>query len=142
MEYKLSKCCNPISGDDVFGFLTINEGIKVHRVDCPNALRLQSNYAYRILKARCVSSDRRDFRAILTITGIDRSGLVNELTRIISNMMKVNIKSINISGNDGIFEGTITVEVHDTHHLEQLIERIKKIDGVRKVTRSLKKERS
>jgi len=142
LEYKLSKCCNPISGDDVFGFLTINQGIKVHRVDCPNALRLQSNYAYRILKARWVSSDRRDFRAILTITGIDRSGLVNELTRIISNMMKVNIKSINISGNDGIFDGTITVEVHDTHHLEQLIERIKKIDGVRNVTRSLKKERS
>jgi guanosine-3',5'-bis(diphosphate) 3'-pyrophosphohydrolase len=142
LQYKLSKCCNPIAGDDVFGFLTINEGIKVHRVDCPNALRLQSNYAYRIIKARWVSSDRRDFLAILTIKGIDRSGLVNELTRVISNMMKVNIKSINISGNDGIFSGNITVAVHDTHHLEQLIEKVRKIDGVRIVSRSLKKERS
>jgi len=139
LEYKLSKCCDPISGDDVFGFLTINEGIKVHRLDCPNAIRLQSNYAYRILKARWVSSDRRDFLAILTIKGIDRAGLVNELTKIISNTMKVNIRSLNISGVDGVFDGNITVVIHDTHHLEQLIERIKRIDGVTDIKRSLKK---
>ena len=142
LEYKLSRCCNPIAGDNVFGFLTVSEGIKLHRTDCPNALRLQSNYAYRIIKARWVSSDRRDFLAILTIKGIDRSGLINELTRIISNTMKVNIKTINISGNDGIFDGTITVEVHDAHHLEQLIERIRKINGVKSVSRILKKERA
>jgi GTP pyrophosphokinase len=139
LDYKLAKCCNPIPGDHVFGFITINEGIKVHRVDCPNAVRLQSNYAYRIIKARWVPTDRTNFVSILVIKGFDRSGIVNELTRIISNDMKVNIKSINISGTDGYFEGIITVVVYDKSHLDELIQNIREIEEIQSVERKYKK---
>lgn len=139
LQYKLSKCCNPIPGDPVFGFVTINEGIKVHRTDCPNALRLQSNYAYRIINARWVSDKRTNFVSILVIKGFDRSGIVNELTRIISTDMKVNIRSINISSSDGYFEGLITVVVHDKAHLDRLIANIKKIEEIQSVERQYTK---
>lgn len=135
LDYKLSNCCNPIPGDDVFGFITINEGIKVHKKDCPNAIRLQSNFAYRIIQAKWIDSSQEEFKATLKITGMDSLGLTNELTKVISNNMHVNIQSISLSGNAGIFNGQITVVVQNNSILKKLIENIKKIDGIDKVTR-------
>ncbi len=135
LDYKLATCCNPISGDDVFGFLTINEGIKVHKKDCPNAISMQSNYAYRVMQAKWIDSSQEDFRAILKITGMDTMGLTNELTKVISNQMHVNIQNISLSGDAGIFNGQITVLVQNNTILKKLIDNIKKVDGIDKVTR-------
>ena len=135
IDYKLSPCCNPIPGDDVFGFITINEGIKIHRVNCPNAIQLMSNYAYRIVKARWTNQERISFLAGMKITGIDELGLVNNITKIISDELNVNMRSISFDTNDGIFEGTIMVFVHDTHHLTELMKKLKKVNGVLTVTR-------
>lgn len=135
LDYKLSSCCNPIAGDPVFGFITINEGIKVHKRDCPNAISMQSNYAYRIIQAKWIDSSQQEFKAILEITGMDSLGLTNELTRVISNNMHVNIQSISLSGDAGIFNGTLTVVVPNNTILKKLIDNIKKIDGVDRVTR-------
>jgi GTP diphosphokinase / guanosine-3',5'-bis(diphosphate) 3'-diphosphatase len=135
LDYKLSTCCNPIPGDPVFGFLTINEGIKVHKRDCPNAISMQSNYAYRIMQAKWIDSSQQEFKAILDITGMDSIGLTNELTRVISNNMHVNIQSIALSGEAGIFKGTVAVIVPNNTILRKLIDNIKKIDGVDKIAR-------
>jgi GTP pyrophosphokinase len=135
LDYKLAVCCNPIPGDKVFGFVTINEGIKVHKNDCPNAISLQSNYAYRILQAKWIDSSQEEFKVILKITGMDSMGLANELTRIISNNMHVNIQSISLSGEAGIFEGQVSVVVQNSTILKRLINNIAKIDGIDKVTR-------
>ncbi len=135
LNYKLSSCCNPIPGDEVFGFVSINEGIKVHKKDCPNAISLQSNYAYRIIMAKWIDSTQQEFKASLEITGMDSMGLTNELTKVISNNMHVNIQSISLSGEAGIFNGQLTVIVQNNLILKKLIENIKKIDGVEKVTR-------
>jgi GTP pyrophosphokinase len=138
LDYKLSSCCNPIPGDDVFGFVTINEGIKVHKRDCPNAISLQSNYAYRIILAKWIDSSQQEFKALLSITGIDTLGLTNELTKVISNNMQVNIQSISLSGEAGIFNGQVAVIVPNITILKKLIDNIKKIEGVDKVTRVYK----
>jgi GTP diphosphokinase / guanosine-3',5'-bis(diphosphate) 3'-diphosphatase len=135
LDYVLSPCCNPIPGDDVFGFITINEGIKVHRKDCPNAISLQSNYAYRIIQAKWIDSSQEEFKAILKITGMDTLGLTNELTKVISNQMHVNIQSIALSSEAGIFNGQVTVVVQNNTILKKLIENIKKVDGIDKITR-------
>ena len=138
LDYKLSSCCNPIPGDDVFGFITINEGIKVHKRDCPNAISLQSNYAYRIMQAKWIDSTQQEFKAVLHITGMDTMGLTNQITKVISNNMNVNIQSISLSGDAGIFKGQIAVIVQNNTILKKLIDNIKKIDGVDKVTREYK----
>lgn len=138
LDYKLSTCCNPIPGDDVFGFVTINEGIKVHKKDCPNAISMQSNYAYRIIQAKWIDSSQQEFKAILDITGMDSLGLTNELTKVISSNMHVNIQSISLSSNAGIFKGQVTVIVQNNTILKRLTENIKKIDGIDKVTRVYK----
>ena len=138
LDYKLSACCNPIPGDDVFGFVTINEGIKVHKKDCPNAISLQSNYAYRIIQAKWIDSSQQEFKAILDITGMDSLGLTNELTRVISNNMHVNIQSISLSSEAGIFKGQVVVIVQNNTILKRLSDNIKKIDGIDKVTRVYK----
>jgi guanosine-3',5'-bis(diphosphate) 3'-pyrophosphohydrolase len=135
LEYKLSPCCNPIPGDSVFGFVTINEGIKVHKSDCPNAISLQSNFAYRIVQAKWIDSTQEEFNAILRITGMDVMGLTNELTKVISNQMHVNIQSISLNTDAGIFNGQITVVVQNNMILKKLIENIKTVDGIDKVTR-------
>ena len=135
LEYKLSKCCNPIPGDNVFGFVTINEGIKVHKKDCPNAISMQSNYAYRIMPAKWIDSSKQEFKAILHVSGVDNKGIVNNLTRIISNNMSVFIHSINIAGNEGFFDGKLSLSIKNKSQLNKLIESIKKIDGVQKVER-------
>lgn len=135
LDYKLSSCCNPIPGDEVFGFITINEGIKVHRKDCPNAISMQSNYAYRIIPAKWIDSSQEEFKAVLKITGMDILGLTNELTKVISSQMNVNIQSISLSSEAGIFNGQVAVVVQNNTILKKLIENIKKVDGIDKVTR-------
>lgn len=135
LDYKLSQCCNPIPGDDVFGFVTINEGIKVHKKDCPNAIGMQSNYAYRIMSAKWIDSSQEEFKAIINITGMDVLGLTNQLTKVISNNMSVNIQSISLSTDAGIFHGQVAVIVKNNTLLKKMISAIKKIDGVEKVSR-------
>lgn len=135
LEYRMGKCCNPVPGDSVFGFLSSGSGITVHRYDCPNAITLQSNYANRIIKARWVAEQAGNFTAVLVIKGIDTMGLVNKVTQIISNDMNVNIKAINISGDAGVFSGEITLVVTDKMHLTKIIEKLKKVEGVTSVTR-------
>ncbi|SEA01919.1 GTP pyrophosphokinase [Flavobacterium gillisiae] len=139
LDYKLSTCCNPIPGDTVFGFVTINEGIKVHKKDCPNAIAMQSNYAYRIMQAKWIDSSQQEFKAIINITGMDTLGLTNELTKVISNNMQVNIQSISLNGDAGLFKGQLIVVVQNSTLLNKLIDNIKKIDGIDKVTRVYKK---
>jgi GTP pyrophosphokinase len=138
LDYKLSSCCNPIPGDEVFGFVTINEGIKIHKKDCPNAISLQSNYAYRIIVAKWIDSSQQEFKAILDITGMDSLGLTNELTKVISSNMHVNIQSISLSTEAGIFKGQVAVIVQNNTILKRLTANIKKIDGIDKVTRVYK----
>jgi GTP pyrophosphokinase len=135
LEYNLSPCCSPIPGDHVFGFVTINDGIKVHKMDCPNAISLQSNFAYRIVQAKWIDSTQEEFNAILKITGMDVMGLTNQLTKVISNQMHVNIQSISLNSEAGIFKGQITVMVQNNVILKKLIENIKTVEGIDKVTR-------
>lgn len=135
LDYKLSACCNPIPGDEVFGFLTINEGIKIHKKNCPNALSLQSNYAYRIMQAKWIDSSQQEFAAQITLSGIDNMGLVNHITKVISDNMHVNMKSISFQSDDGIFSGKINVIVNNSTMLRKLMENLKKINGIDKVTR-------
>ncbi|HRH11618.1 MAG TPA: bifunctional (p)ppGpp synthetase/guanosine-3',5'-bis(diphosphate) 3'-pyrophosphohydrolase [Bacteroidia bacterium] len=135
LDYKLSPCCNPIPGDDVFGFITVSEGIKIHRVNCPNAIKLLSNYAYRVVKAKWNNEQLISFLAGIKITGTDELGIVNNITKVISSENNVNMRSINFDTEDGIFEGTIMVYVHDTKHLSHLLDKLKKVKGVRRVER-------
>lgn len=135
IDYKLSPCCNPIPGDDVFGFITINEGIKIHRTNCPNAIQLMSNYAYRIVKARWFGQQQIAFLAGIRINGMDDVGVVNNITKIISSELKVNIRSLNIESVDGLFEGTIMLFVHDTEHLNVLMKKLGKVPGIISVIR-------
>ncbi|TNE95730.1 MAG: bifunctional (p)ppGpp synthetase/guanosine-3',5'-bis(diphosphate) 3'-pyrophosphohydrolase [Bacteroidetes bacterium] len=140
IQYKLAGCCNPIPGDDVFGFITINEGIKIHRYNCPNAEHLMSKMAYRCIKARWKNSDLKENVAAITVKGIDRLGIVNKLTEIVSNQHNVNMKSISFETEDGIFEGQLRVLVYDTEHLEQLMRKIEQVEGVQRVFRHSVKE--
>ena len=135
LNYKLSNCCNPIPGDAVFGFLTINEGIKVHKKNCPNALSLQSNYAYRIMSAKWIDSSQQEFTAIIKLNGIDNLGLVNEITKVISSNMHVNMKNISFDTDGGVFNGKITVVVKNNNLVKKLMDRLKKINGIEKVSR-------
>ena len=135
IDYTLAKCCNPIPGDDVFGFVTVNEGIKIHRTTCPNAVELMSNYGYRIIKAKWTNQKELAFLAGLRITGTDRIGLVQDVTRVISNDLRVNMRSISIDTDENIFAGRIMLFVNDTAHLDQLIQKLEKVDGVVKVDR-------
>lgn len=135
LDYKLAVCCNPIPGDSVFGFLTINEGIKVHKKNCPNAVSMQSNYAYRILSAKWIDSSQQDFSAQIILSGIDNLGLVNNITKMISANMHVNMKSISFQSDDGIFSGKINVVVKNKNLLTKLMDNLKKINGIDKVKR-------
>lgn len=135
LDYKLANCCNPIPGDDVFGFLTINEGIKVHKKTCPNALSLQSNYAYRIMTAKWIDSSQQEYTSQIELSGIDNLGLVNEITKLISQNMHVNMKSLSFESDSGIFNGKITVVVKNINMLKTLIDNLKKINGIDKVRR-------
>ncbi|MGI4751500.1 MAG: RelA/SpoT family protein [Janthinobacterium lividum] len=135
IDYRLASCCNPIPGDDVFGFVTVGEGIKIHQTNCPNATKLMSNYGYRIVKAKWTNQQELAFLTGLRIKGIDDVGLINKLTTVISNDFKVNMRSLTVDSNDGIFEGSIMVYVHDKEHLDNLIKKLKLVRGVTTVSR-------
>jgi len=135
LNYKLANCCNPIPGDSVFGFISVNDGIKVHKKDCPNALQLQSNYAYRIIQAKWIDSSQQDFQAVIKLQGIDNLGLISEITQEISSNLGVNMKNLNFDSSDGIFNGRITLVVKNNNILNTIIQRLKKINGIDKVSR-------
>jgi len=135
LNYKLSMCCNPIPGDKVFGFLSIKEGIKVHKKICSNALSLQSNYAYRIIDAKWIDSSQQVFRAVIKLTGIDEKGLVSNVTKLISGNMNVNIKSIKFDTDSGTFNGEIAIDVNNNNFVIKLMNRLQKIKGIEKVSR-------
>lgn len=135
VDYILAKCCNPIPGDDVFGFVTINEGIKIHRTSCPNALELLSNHGNRVIKAKWTSQKEIAFLAGLRIVGTDRVGLINDVTKVISNELKVNMRSITVDSDSGIFDGTIKLFVNNTQHLDHLMQNLSQVEGILKVSR-------
>lgn len=134
-EYTLAKCCSPIPGDDVFGFVTVNEGIKIHRTNCPNAVELLSNHGHRVIKAKWTSQQRIAFLAGIKVIGTDRVGLINDITRVISMDLKVNIRSVAFDTDNGIFDGNIMLYVNDTNQLDKLISRLDKVPGVVNVNR-------
>jgi GTP pyrophosphokinase len=140
IDYTFAKCCNPIPGDDVFGFVTVNEGIKVHRTGCPNAIELMSRHGHRVIKAKWTSQKKVAFLAGVKLIGTDRIGIINDVTTIISNELKVNMRSISIDTDSGIFEGRIMLYVNDTIHLELLINKLRKVNGIVKVIRFDTKE--
>lgn len=135
LEYKLSQCCNPIPGDEVFGFVSVSEGIKVHKKNCPNAISLQSNYAYRIISAKWIDSSQQEYQADIELTGIDNLGLVSDITEVISDIMHVNMRNLNFSTDGGTFKGKITVVVKNQAILKKLTDSLKEISGIDKVTR-------
>lgn len=135
IDYTLAQCCNPIPGDDIFGFVTVSEGIKIHRVSCPNAVQLLSKYGYRVVKAKWTRASEVSFLAGIRITGLDDIGIISGISTVISTDLKVNMRSISVVSNDGMFEGDIMVYVHDTHHLDVLMRKLKEVRGVLKVSR-------
>jgi guanosine-3',5'-bis(diphosphate) 3'-pyrophosphohydrolase len=135
IQYSFAKCCNPLPGDSVFGFITINDGIKIHRTTCPNAENLMSKLAYRCINAHWKSQEVKEHIAKLKIIGIDGIGIVNKITQIISFQHNVNMKSISFESKDGIFEGQIQVYVFDKMHLDELIEKFTLLEGVKRVER-------
>ena len=135
MDFTLAKCCNPIPGDSVFGFITINEGIKIHKKDCPNSISLQSKFAYRILKSKWIDSSQEEFISIINISGIDIIGIVNEITKLISNSLNINMKKMHFDTEGNTFKGKITLKVKTKNILDKLILRLKKINGIEKVAR-------
>ena len=136
LEFKLAKCCNPIYGDDVFGFVTINGGIKIHREDCPNAREMKARFGYRIVKARWAGkSQGKQYPITLRIVGHDDIGIVTNITSIINKENGILLRSINIDSNDGLFSGMLTVMVDDTSKLEALIKKLRTVKGVKQVNR-------
>ncbi len=135
IDYKFAPCCNPIPGDDVFGFLTINDGIKIHRTNCPNAVQLMSKYSYRIIKTRWTKQHEIAFLTGIKLTGIDDVGLLNKITNVITGQMNLNMRSLSFDTSDGVFEGKIMVYVHDTAELEDLIARLTALEGILDVNR-------
>lgn len=135
VEYKLAKCCTPIPGDDVFGFVTVNEGIKIHRTTCPNATELLANHGNRVIKAKWTSQHEVAFLTGLKVIGTDRVGLINDVSKVISEELKVNMSSLSFKTDHGIFSGEIMLYVNDTRHLEMLIDKLEKVEGVVKVSR-------
>ena len=135
LKYSIANCCNPIPGDIVFGFVSVKEGIKVHKKDCPNSIALRSNYAYRIIAANWIDSENHEFNAQIQISGIDDIGLINNITSLISNSMNVNMNRISFETNDGTFSGFISVEVKNRVILSKLLKKLSSIDGIEKVSR-------
>lgn len=138
MNYSIAACCNPIPGDEIFGFVTIGDGIIIHRTNCPVGIRLMANYGYRIIEARWSQPEIQDidpFQVGVRFTGYDRLGIIGELTSIIANKLRINIRSLNVKTVNGALEGQIIADVFDTKHLETLIDRMKNIEGMDTVTR-------
>ena len=135
LDYKLSLCCNPIPGDKVFGFVTINDGIKIHKKNCPNSVSLQSNYDYRIIKAKWIDSSQEEFTVNVEVIGIDKMGLVNNITKVISENMNINMKRLNFESDSGIFKGNIIMSVKTNQEADKLIKKLKVLNGIDKIKR-------
>jgi GTP pyrophosphokinase len=135
IAYKLANCCRPIPGDDVFGFITASEGLKIHRTNCPNAAQLLANYGHRVVKTKWVKNREISFLTGLRIIGMDDVGVIHKITNVISGELKVNIAGLTIESKEGLFEGLIKVFVHDKEELDELFERLKKLDGIQSVSR-------
>lgn len=135
LDYTLSQCCSPIPGDDVFGFLTVNEGIKVHRTNCPNSQQLLSHYGNRVIKAQWSSQVEKAYLATIELKGIDRVGMIQDISKVISEELHINMRGLNVNTEHGVFEGHIKVFVFDTKHMEKLIRKLSKIKDVDKVSR-------
>ncbi|MDP2424333.1 MAG: TGS domain-containing protein, partial [Bacteroidales bacterium] len=135
-DYTLAKCCMPVSGDEIFGFVTVGTGIKIHRTDCPNALQMRSRYPYRVVSSKWVKKDDvTSFVTTIRISGQDRLGILNDITNAISQDLKVNMRGISVETAAGKFEGIIKVMVLDARNLDLLLHRLSKISGVKKATR-------
>ncbi len=136
VDYRFAKCCNPIKGDDIFGFVTVGSGITIHRMNCPNAHEMISRFGYRVVKARWTGTEKESFFTVaLRVTGVDDIGIVSSISDVISKDLQVNMRSISIDSNDGMFDGTITLMVKNTQHLEAMIRKLKKVKGVISVRR-------
>jgi guanosine-3',5'-bis(diphosphate) 3'-pyrophosphohydrolase len=135
LDYTLSKCCSPIPGDDVFGFLTVNEGIKVHRTNCPNSQQLLTSYGNRVIKAQWSSQVAKAYLATIEMDGIDRVGIIKDVSNLISGELHINMRGVNVETDRGLFKGKIKVFVFDTKHLDKLINKLSDIEGVERVTR-------
>lgn len=136
VDYRLAKCCSPVPGDEIFGFVTVSEGIKIHRINCPNARQLLQKYGYRVVKAHWKYPEGTGyFEAVIRITGIDELGVINKLTDVISRDLRVNMRSLSIDAKEGIYEGFVRVMVRDKIHLNELIHRLAKVKGVLTVSR-------
>ena len=130
LNYSFAKCCSVIPGDKIFGFLTINEGIKVHNENCPNSINLRANYNYRIMLAKWVNSERFINNVKIEIQGMDRLGVINDISSVISKNMNIDMKSISLSSIDGIFIGNITLEVKNKQQLEEVLSQLRGITGI------------
>jgi len=135
LDYTLAKCCNPVAGDRVFGFVTTADGLKVHRDDCPNSVLLQSRFANRVMKAKWIDQKASTSTVNIEIQGMDRLGIVNDVTKVISNDLNINIKAISFSVDDGLFTGQLTIEVADKVALTDTINNIKSLEGISTVNR-------
>jgi GTP pyrophosphokinase len=133
--YTLANCCKPIPGDDVFGFISTGEGLKIHRTNCPNAARLLANYGHRVVKTKWAKNKEISFLTGIKIVGLDDVGVINKITNIISGEMKVNINALSIESHDGLFEGNIKVFVHDKDELDELVDKLKSLKGIESVDR-------
>lgn len=135
IQYKLANCCTPIPGDDVFGFVTSGEGLKIHRTNCPNAATLLANYGHRVVKAKWAKNKEISLLTGVRINGMDDVGVINKITNVVSGELKMNMRSMSIDSSDGLFEGTIMVFVNHKEELEELKRRLESLDGINKVTR-------
>lgn len=135
IAYKLANCCKPIPGDDVFGFITASEGLKIHRTNCPNAAQLLAHYGHRVVKTKWVKNREISFLTGLRIVGMDDVGVINKITNIISGELKINIAALTIESGEGLFEGLIKVYVHDKEELDELVDRLRKLEGIQSVNR-------
>ena len=136
LDYKSASCCNPIAGDKVFGFVTINDGIKIHKKNCPNSVSLQSNYDYRIIKAKWIDSSQEEFTVKIELIGIDKMGLVNNITKVISENMNINMKRLNFETDSGTFKGDILMSVKTNLEATKLIKKLKVLNGIEKIKRT------
>ena len=135
VNYQLAKCCNPIYGDEVFGFVTVNGGIKIHRCDCPNAPELRKRFGCRVVKAKWSGKGASQYSITLRVVGNDDIGIVNNLTSIISKDQKLVLRSISIDSHEGLFSGKLVVMIDDTSKLEALIKKLQTVKGVKQVVR-------
>ena len=135
IDYTLANCCHPIYGDEIFGFVTVSGGIKIHRCDCPNAPELKKRFGYRIVEAAWSGKGQSQYSITLRVVGNDDIGIVSNITSVISKEERIMMRSINIDSHDGLFSGNLVIDIDDTNRLQQLIKKLKSIKGVKQVSR-------